>query len=164
MRRCQVCNKNEATWHITDIVGGELRELHLCDECARAKAKGQVLVTDFLTGLLKNSARQIAEMAKLVCPHCQATFMDFHSLRRLGCPHDYEAFGESMMDLLKKIHGATRHVGKVPTGADSRASQRAELRRLRQALGQAVKQEQYEQAALLRDRIGQMEEALGDAG
>ena len=160
--QCQICNKNEATWHITDIVGGERRELHLCDECARAKAKGQVTVTDFLTGLVKNSARQIAEMARLVCPHCQASFMDFHSQRRLGCPHDYEVFGDSMTDLLKKIHGATHHLGKVPRGADSQVARRAELRRLHQALRRAVDQEHYEQAALLRDRIQHMEDRPGD--
>jgi protein arginine kinase activator len=89
------------------------------------------------------------------------SYVDFQTHRRLGCPNDYEAFGGPRSDLLEKIHGETRHSGKVPVGADGRAARQAELRRLRQALRRAVEQEHYEQAALLRDRIRQMEEARG---
>jgi protein arginine kinase activator len=165
--KCQVCSKREATWHITDIVNGESRELHLCDDCARMKAekaKGQssmLKMTDFLAELVESSAKQIAQISKLVCPHCGMSYLDFHNQQRLGCPNDYEAFGEPMSELLTKIHGETRHLGKVPAGADGRAARQAELRRLRQALRRAVEQEHYEQAALLRDRIQQMEEARG---
>jgi len=161
MQLCQICNKNTATWHITDIVNGESRELHLCDECAREKAKSGASMTNFLADLVKSSTKQIGKMSKLVCPRCGASYLDFHTQRRLGCPHDYEAFGESMMSLLEKIHGDTRHMGKVPVGADGRAARQAELRRLRQALRRAVENEHYEEAALLRDRIRQTEEARG---
>ena len=162
-RLCQICHKKEATWHITDIVNGESRELHICDDCAREKATEPTSLTTFLADLVKSSAKQIAQMSKLVCAHCGASYLDFHTNRRLGCPYDYEAFGESMTALLEKIHGATRHLGKVPAGADGRAVRQAELRRLHQALRRAVEQEHYEQAALLRDRIQQMEGARGGA-
>lgn len=158
MQMCQLCNKKPATWHITDIVNGQTRELHLCEDCAKEKAKGQSMA-GFLEDLLKSSAKQIARMSRLVCPHCGASYLDFHTQRRLGCPYDYEAFGQPMMALLEKIHGATSHVGKVPMGTDGRAARQAELRRLRQALRRAVEQEHYEEAALLRDRIRQLEEA-----
>ena len=160
-RMCQICHKREATWHITDIVNGESRELHICDDCAREKAKEPTSLTNFLADLVKSSAKQIAQMSKLVCPRCGASYLDFHTQRRLGCPHDYEAFGDSMTALLERVHGETRHLGKVPAGADGRAARQAELRRLRQALRRAVEQEHYEQAALLRDRIEQMEGTRG---
>lgn len=160
MQLCQLCNKKPATWHITDVVGGEPRELHLCDDCAKEKAKGQSMAS-FLDDLVKSSAKQIAQMSKLVCPRCGTSYLDFHTQRRLGCPHDYEAFGEAMMTLLEKVHRETSHVGKVPVGSDGRAARQAELRRLRQALRRAVEQEHYEEAALLRDRIQELEGARG---
>ena len=162
-RMCQLCHKKEATWHITDIVNGESRELHICEECAQEKSKAPKSVATFLAELVKSSAKQIGQMAKLLCPRCGSSYLDFHTNRRLGCPYDYQAFGESMKALLEKIHGETRHLGKVPAGADGRAARQAELRRLHQTLRRAVDQEHYEEAALLRDRIQQMEGARGGA-
>jgi protein arginine kinase activator len=159
--KCQICGKREATWLIVNVVSGEAPELRLCDECATQKAKGQTSMTKFLAALVESSAKQIAQMSKLVCRRCGMSYLDFQTQQRLGCPDDYEAFGGPMNELLEKIHGETRHLGKVPVGADGRPAHQAELRRLRQSLRRAVEQEHYEQAALLRDRIRQMEEARG---
>jgi len=157
MQICQVCKKKPAAWHITDIVDGHPRDLHLCDDCAREKAEGQVSISDFLNSLVKGSAKQVAKMSRLVCSRCGMSYLDFHTQRRLGCPYDYEAFGESMTELLQKIHGETRHVGKVPCGEPGQAARQAELRRLRQALRRAIDQERYEEAARLRDHITKLE-------
>ena len=37
---CEICNKNEATIHIQEIVGGKKKSLHLCSACAAAKQHG----------------------------------------------------------------------------------------------------------------------------
>lgn len=37
MHVCQNCNKKAATVHVTEIVGNEKKEIHLCEDCARAK-------------------------------------------------------------------------------------------------------------------------------
>ncbi|HEY8506602.1 MAG TPA: UvrB/UvrC motif-containing protein, partial [Gemmataceae bacterium] len=71
----------------------------------------------------------------------------FQAAGRLGCPHDYEAFGTALAGLLERIHRADRHGGKVPRrhpGGD------AELRR---QLRRAVREERFEDAARLRDLI-----------
>jgi protein arginine kinase activator len=162
-RLCQICLKKEAAYHFIEIVDGEPRDINFCEDCAREQVKGQPSLPNFLATLIKKSAKRVAKMSKLVCPRCGASYLDFQEHRRLGCAQDYEAFGESMMELLEKIHGETRHLGKVPAGADGRAARQAELRRLRQALRRAVEQEHYEQAALLRDRIQQMEETCRGA-
>jgi protein arginine kinase activator len=159
--KCQICGKREATWLIIDVVSGGTPELRLCDDCATEKAKGKTSMTKFLAALVESSAKLIAQMSKLVCPRCGMSYRDFQTQQRLGCPNDYEAFRGPMNELLAKTHGETRHLGKVPVGADGRAARQAELRRLRQALRRAVEQEHYEQAVLLRDRIRQMEEARG---
>ena len=93
------------------------------------------------------------------CPTCGISFAEFREKGRLGCPNDYEFFEESLTPLLEKIHGATQHRGRLPQGSLDEAGQRNDtLLRLRRELQQAVKAEQYEAAARLRDQIRKTEE------
>src|SRR5688572_1513632 len=94
------------------------------------------------------------------CPSCGISFAEFREKGRLGCPNDYEFFEEHLTPLLEKIHGATEHRGRLPQGSLDAAGKRNDLLlRLRRDLLQAVKGEQYEAAARLRDEIRRVEEA-----
>ena len=42
---CELCNKNEATIHITKIVNGVKKEANICSECA-GKSEGFNLTSD----------------------------------------------------------------------------------------------------------------------
>ncbi|HSV27195.1 MAG TPA: UvrB/UvrC motif-containing protein, partial [Sedimentisphaerales bacterium] len=52
---------------------------------------------------------------------------------------------------------ATSHCGKAPSRGHASAKKQAELMALRNRLERAVKDEDYESAAKLRDRIKEME-------
>lgn len=156
--KCQRCSK-QATLHITEITGEEqFEEFHLCEECAhkylyepQAKAKsteGAVAESDETNALNQRT-----------CPLCGIKFLDFRNSGRLGCPHDYEAFREELVPLLENIHGEIRHLGKTPRRQPQTKEKQGELTKLRKQLQQAVGKENYEEAAKLRDRIRQMEEA-----
>ena len=83
---CEICNKNEATIHIQEIVGGKKKSLHLCSTCAAAKQHGAGMdIGPFdLAGLLyklsgaeeaespENGAEKAEQREKeeLVCPVC----------------------------------------------------------------------------------------------
>jgi protein arginine kinase activator len=154
---CQRC-RAEATVHLTEKVDGLPREVHLCAQCAhRAGLVGhapppasgldaaiQALITQHVGEL-------VGTLARTACPDCGLRFMEFRVNGRLGCPSDYGTFTPGLVPLLKRAHGATRHVGKVPTrrpGPDNRLRLRAQLR-------DAISREDYEAAALLRDRLRQ---------
>jgi protein arginine kinase activator len=78
----------------------------------------------------------------------------------LGCPHDYEVFEKALAPLIEKAHnGATSHRGKVPIRTPQQTKKQMELASLRQQLDAAVRTEDYELAAKLRDKINQMENA-----
>ena len=63
-----------------------------------------------------------------------------------------------MTDMIARVQcGETQHVGKVPHRADEAEQKQALLLRLRAELKQAVQNEHYEQAAILRDQIKQAE-------
>ncbi len=157
---CQSCNK-PATVHLTNIVNGKKKELHLCQECADKQEllKQQELNLSAIlqTVIGPHLGQPTDELARLTCPACGIKYMEFKAGGRLGCPHDYEVFQDALVPLLERIHRARRHVGKVAPHASAHAARQAELRDLRTQLRRAVEAEAYEEAARLRDRIREKE-------
>ncbi len=166
--KCHKCDK-PATFHITDLVDGESNELHLCEECAQAflapPSSGADEVMPAMAGLLAQqlavgeTAEELARLDKQVCPVCGISFREFRKQGRLGCPHDYTCFAQELEPLLLNIHDEIHHVGKVPKGFGAQAEQQTQLIRLRREMKEAVTQENYEQAASLRDEIHTIEKA-----
>jgi protein arginine kinase activator len=153
----------QATVHLTEIVGGKKKELHLCQGCAEQQEilKQQELNLSVIlqTVIGQHVGSPTDELARLTCPTCGIKYMEFKAEGRLGCPHDYTVFRGALMPLLERIHRATTHRGKIPPSATQHAARAAELRELRQALRQAVETEAYEEACRLRDLIKQKEAA-----
>jgi protein arginine kinase activator len=160
---CQVCKKQPATVHLTEIIKNKKREMHLCEDCASKKGvpfkAHQFSISDLLSGLVNTQAAQeLAKMSQVKCPICGLSYLEFRQHGRLGCATDYTVFKEGLMPLLERIHGSTDHLGKIPrTSGEAREGSR-ELLELRQALKLAVAREDYEKAAELRDRIQHLEE------
>jgi len=166
---CNICNKNQATVHLTEIIDNQMTELHLCDECAKKKSvqmEQQFGLSDLLAGLVDYS-KQLGGSEKSAvgtqCPFCGLTYEDFRKIGRLGCSECYTAFGRYLGPLLKRIHGASQHVGKTPlslphegtkTATRPRGSSVADLKANLQA---AVAREEFEEAAHLRDAIKEAE-------
>ncbi len=156
---CQKCQE-EASVHLTESIDGKIREVHLCKDCAR---KAGLLLTKVPNDLALDSVVQnlitahvgelVGELAQRTCPVCGLKFMEFRADGQLGCPHDYKAFDPGLIPLIRRIHGASRHVGKVPRRCPAGGSDRKLL--LRAELRDAVAKEDYERAARLRDMIRQ---------
>ncbi len=158
--KCQSCSK-PATVHLTDIVNGHKKELHLCQSCAEQQQliKHQDLnLSAILQTVIGQHLSQLTDdLARLTCPACGIKYMEFRAEGRLGCPHDYEVFRAGLQPLLQRIHRADRHVGKTPRRGPARAGALAELVELRQQLRTAIEAEAYEEAARLRDLLRQKE-------
>ena len=70
-----------------------------------------------------------------------------------------ELFEKSLLPLIEKAHdGKTTHCGKLPTKTPKNTKDEIHLLNLRQRLEEAVRSEDYELAAELRDKIKHMEE------
>jgi len=157
---CQRCGKARATVHITDTTPHK-RELHLCEDCA--EKEGVIIKNQHQTtnAMLKEFIKQktgIAATEDLSCANCGITFREFQSKGLLGCPKDYDVFRAILLPLVERAHGgATHHVGKLPPEADGTVRKQAGLLRLRRELQEAIEQENYEQAARVRDQIRSLE-------
>ena len=154
---CENCNEKPATFHVVEIMDGEKREVHLCEDCAREKKIAlppSLSLNEILSSLMEAHAEKEApELNDVACPNCGMTYAEFRRNGRLGCPKDYAVFKKGLVPFLERIHGATAHRGKVPRRVTPDAGQAAKLMRLRRELKAAVENERYEEAAALRDRI-----------
>jgi protein arginine kinase activator len=160
--KCQSCS-SQATVHLTEIVSGQKKEMHLCQNCAEQQhlVKHQELnLPAILQTLIGQHIGQLTdELAKLTCPACGIKYMEFRAEGRLGCPHDYEVFRAGLAPLLQRLHRAGKHVGKSPSHGGKSTAVRVELIELRSRLRAAIDEETYEEAARLRDLIRQKEAA-----
>ena len=164
--KCQSCS-NPATVHVTDIVQGEKKELHLCQACAEQQQfiKHEDLnLPAILQALIGQHVGPLTdELARLTCPACGIKYMEFRAEGRLGCPNDYDVFRAGLEPLLQRIHRAGQHVGKAPRCRRLSPAAQAELVELRGKLRLAVQAEAYEEAVRLRDLIRQ-KEATDESG
>lgn len=164
---CQNCGKNPATTHYKENINGQMREMHLCPECA-AKLTGGVPTMNsmfhdaFFGGnhffstpftSLWNGAQAIGGGRR--CPTCGMTESELRRSGRAGCGDCYSNFSDILLPYIKKLHGAAAHIGSTPSA--SRAPAENPVVGLREKLNEAVQAENYEEAARLRDEIRRLE-------
>ena len=82
---------------------------------------------------------------------------EFRREGRVGCKECYNYFGDYMPSLLRRIHGSTVHNGKVPKKGHEQLKVRRQIDELREKLKIAINEEDFEQAAVLRDQIRALE-------
>jgi protein arginine kinase activator len=170
--QCDICSKKKATVHLTEIVDEQMSEMHLCEECAHQKSaqmEQQFGLADLLAGLSTNApASKETKEGALICPSCGLNYEDFRKFGRLGCGECYTAFKDHLSGLLRKIHGSNRHLGKVPFALKPKGAASAieapaallaseNLDDLRKQLQSAIAAEDFEKAAMLRDKIKHLE-------
>ncbi|MCZ6603394.1 MAG: UvrB/UvrC motif-containing protein [Planctomycetota bacterium] len=166
--KCESCHNKTARVHLTEIGSKMKREIHLCDECAReheASLPHTVGPSSHHpapgTPDLDLAGSGAEEETAAVCAVCGMTFPDFRSTGRFGCPEDYQVFRKSLAPILERIHSSTQHQGKVPPQAGEPTRRQRELRKLSDQLERAVKSENYEKAASLRDQLHDIREKSG---
>lgn len=164
---CQNCKKHSATIHLTEIQNGHREETHLCESCAEQQGlsvKSQIPLNELLSTLL--SAQGHAKGGSKddestgtgdACATCGMTLKEFGKKSLLGCPADYDLFRTQLEPLIEKSQaGHNRHCGKVPSRTPKQAKHQIELAQLQKDLDAAIRTEDYESAAALRDRIKQL--------
>lgn len=164
---CQVCNKNNATVHYTKIINGEIEELHMCDECAMNNNEFEFDTTfsfhKLLTGLIDSFQGETTrkEAGEFACPFCGLSYAQFRQTGKFGCPQCYDTFKSNLIPLFKGIHGHNKHMGKVPKRTNKTLAKKREIHRLRTEMDRLVSREAFEEAAVLRDKIKELENELG---
>jgi protein arginine kinase activator len=154
---CMICKQNAAQVHLTQIVDDKIKKVDLCEDCAKHKGINDTAgfaIADLLLGL--GASQEMAQAGggeEIKCPGCGFTQADFKKAGRLGCSQCYTAFAEGLESLLKTMHKGTKHVGKIPRSLRQGRDLADRLKQLQKKLERAVNDEDFEQAASLRDEI-----------
>lgn len=178
---CEKCQKREANVMVTEIKNGKHRQMHLCSQCAtglNSKFAEELSLGKLLSGLLgihlQTEEPDDPQTAQVTCPECGMTYGEFIKESRFGCADCYDTFGVMIEDNLKRIQASSRHTGKRPKYQQSGVAfeevvetvqqeedleERLEL--LQAKLMDALSEEDYESAAVLRDEIRAVKGQLG---
>jgi protein arginine kinase activator len=173
--KCHICGEREATVHYIEIIEGKKTSQWLCHECADREgitpsdtaslAHGGL--ESFLGEMLKFGPAERERARPATGPACPACGYEYRRLQEsgmLGCPDCYRAFHPQLLPMLRRFHGDTTYLGKLPRSHGVQAAARREIAQLKGLLEQAVAMESYEEAARLRDEIRGREAAAGARG
>ena len=156
---CDVCKSKEATVFLTQIIEGKMQKVNLCEGCSKEKGVNDptgFALADLLLGL--GAAQEIEKNpAGIRCPTCGFSQADFKKTGRLGCSACYDTFAEGLSGMLKNMHRGSIHTGKVPAKLAVARRRAQELAALQADLDKAVREELFEEAATLRDKIRHLE-------
>ncbi len=181
---CDDCHKNQANIHLRRKTDTKIVSLALCQECAKKRGLGHELKSELekLTlnmnaQLMSNDIENTGKDAKNdgniklkecgnksttpICDICKTTLAQFSKTGRFGCPSCYAAFAEALPPIIAAIHRGHKHRGRTPMSAktDKPAAVEdnvAKIEELREELERAVATENYEHAAIIRDKIAGM--------
>ena len=193
---CQNCGKRQANVRYTQIINGDKKEMHLCQECSEKLGIGSVdfkmpisfssFLGDFYDELEKDTLlSEFNPIKTLKCDSCGMTFENFMNTGKFGCSNCYDAFESKIDSILKNIHGANRHVGRLgkiepafelessdvdiinsskkystdkkDENIQDKDKKANEVEELEQELKKAIKEERYEDAAKIRDELKKIE-------
>ncbi len=170
--KCDICEKSEATIHIQEVVNNNNKSMHICEKCAKKYGFSNELVDigfhliNFLQNfkpLKKNNKNIINKKNKkdlqpedesiIRCSQCNTTYDDFLRIGKLGCAFCYTAFREHIKPIIRRIHGKIIHKGNVPEKYRKQLKSERNLLSLNNRLKSAVKREDFETAADIRDEV-----------
>ena len=184
---CEHCKKREATVKYVEVINGVKTEHNLCTQCAAhadlgqfsALFEGEFPLGKLLSGLLgtQETEEEDEKYSGVVSPTCGTTYEEFVKDSRFGCPDCYSVFDPLISDNIRHLQGSEKHVGKRPAGYRSEMeemngtgttgenpvnipelSKEEKIRLMETRLKDAVRREEYEEAAKLRDEIRALKE------
>lgn len=172
---CEKCKKKKATLYYHENINGKRRSFHLCTDCANTlDTAGELedfsiafplFTSPFSPGdntifskIAAASAQSPAgDASDRACPVCGLTFGDITSSGKVGCSKCYEVFAPRLLPLIRAVHGHNTHVGHTPRVHRERAEKQARIAKLKEQLRNAVNNEAFEDAVVLRDELRRME-------
>ncbi len=170
---CTNCKKNQATVYLSQNINGKKSEQALCPACyEKLKASRDYMDFGDLLGSLFTPKSHNALRGSTVkaCTLCGSTWRDLRESGKVGCAKCYDVFRDELESTVQSIHGRAAHVGRHPadrlTASDTvdakeekkeEKEEKKKLSALKREMDQAVRDQNFEEAARLRDEIRELE-------
>lgn len=166
---CDGCKQREANVMLHMITNGQLATRSLCAECAR-KAHGEMaqalstmgLRMEGLNGMVEKPAEPEAiRLPNMICSTCRTPYETIDHDTVFGCPSCYQAFHQMVIDFLSGLQESAVLEHRQMEGQRLPATARESLST---RLQDAIRAEDYEQAAALRDQLNELEKQVSGKG
>lgn len=156
--QCQGCAQPCSTY-FTLVSGGKAESFGCCQGCPviTAPVDGGLLPSTTLG--LKLHIPVPSHRGR--CPACGFRWQDFERTHRIGCPTCYQTHTELVLAAIARLQPGMAHQGRRPQVTP--AERQAKLASCRALLAEAVKEEDFESAAALRDQIAALEAGLSSS-
>jgi protein-arginine kinase activator protein McsA len=152
---CQGCTQNAAVY-FTLVAGGKAETYACCQGCP------SLLSDSILPSLALGLKLTVpTPVGRGKCPICGFRWADFDRVHRFGCATCYEAHAPQALATIARIQPGLEHHGRRPY--NTAADREAKLTKARVLLKSALKEEDYETAAVLRDQIAGLEAGPAEA-
>ena len=171
---CEHCKHRNATVTVTQVQNGQKVEHHYCDVCAsqfhpfHAEFKQepvsiQQLLSNWFgspTWQQKVDEKQHTQPQTQTCSQCGFTYKQFLKEGKFGCPNCYDTFEDHLPKLFNRIQAGAQHIGKMPGARSNIFVLKKQIEEIRKRMKVAVENEQFEEAAQLRDEAREIEKQL----
>ena len=147
---CEECGKQPAEVVLTTVVNGQSTTRHLCRECVKKYKAGDIQAV--LAAVL-STMTQKQQTPDITCPNCGETYAEFQKSGMLGCAECYQAFRKELTPLITRVQGRAQHAGRRPPVSEEEQARINEMESLRARMEAAVAEENFEEAAKLRDAL-----------
>lgn len=159
---CEKCKKNEAKIHLLKMINNKKSEIWLCEKCAK-ELSGNSFFTMISQGDMSSLEKMINDYfgqqknietkIDVICKNCGTTYSKYKETGKLGCPKCYESFSEYLNSDIEKDNLSGIYTGKVPPKPEKIESVQDTLKSLKLELQKYIITEEYEKAAVIRDKI-----------
>ena len=161
---CDLCKKNPAAIHIEKHNGEKKTQLKVCCECAGIEG----LTPENLNGeslqKLINGIYSMHNQNASKCLTCDTDSETFERTGKVGCPDCYTYLSQNINIQSWQKTPHCKHIGKTPYNYTIKPSvienDEEAIDVLEQKLVFCISEEDYEKAAILRDRIEEMKKAI----
>ncbi len=171
---CEQCGERPAAVVVKQNYQGHITEKHLCQVCASGSHSSNysfdqdpMAIHNLLANWFPKQQAAVSPIRKDVpaCPSCGFTFQRFLTLGKFGCAECYSTFSPQLTEILKRVqNGNTEHTGKIPASYGTTLKIKKEIDELRKQMQQAIHEENFEEAASLRDQVRTLNAQLEGGG
>ncbi len=173
---CERCKKNDATVFYKESINGKKKSYSLCEDCAaELEASGKInlhepdllnmftpgfgfgeSILDGLFAPVSAYKPYLEQSDEKKCRLCGSSFDDLVREGKAICPECYDTFDDELSETISRLHGSATHRGHMPKRLRVESDKKNEVKSLQCELKEAIKNEEYEKAAELRDKIKEL--------
>lgn len=161
---CEKCGKNTATIYIKNNINGSISESRLCTQCANKSnmnwLESNISGFDLFNVLNFGKLASAPVAERKVCTLCGADFEQIVKSGRIGCGECYKTFKAELEPTVIKMHGRAKHIGKIPKNLESKIGVKRRIEELNIKLRKMIEVQNFEEAAVIRDEINQLNQGV----